>query len=68
MKEVILRQLCSGKSKIHVVFATVAIEISVDIPDIRQVIHFGPPRIAKAYFQETGRTGRGGLRVGLPLL
>ncbi|XP_028394542.1 putative ATP-dependent DNA helicase Q1 [Dendronephthya gigantea] len=35
MKEEILKQLCSGKSTVRVVFATVAIGMGVDIPDIR---------------------------------
>ena len=57
MKQEILKQLCSQKSTIHVVFATVAIGMGVDIPDIRQIIHVGPPCSMKAYFQETGRAG-----------
>jgi ATP-dependent DNA helicase RecQ len=60
MKEDILKQLCSGKSNVCVVFATVAIRMGVDIPDIRQVVHIGPPRTVKAYIQETGRAGRDG--------
>ena len=60
MKEEILRQLCSRRSIVRVVFATVAIGMGVDIPDIRQVIHVGPPHSVKAYFQETGRAGRDG--------
>jgi superfamily II DNA helicase RecQ len=60
MKEEILKQLCSGESVVHVVFATVAIGMGVDIPDIREVIHIGPPSTVKAYFQETGRAGRDG--------
>ena len=60
MKEEILKQLCSGKSKIRVVIATVAIGKGVDIPDIRHVVHVGPPCTVKEYFQETGRAGRDG--------
>ncbi|XP_028417517.1 uncharacterized protein LOC114541921 [Dendronephthya gigantea] len=60
MKEEILKQLCSKRSIIRVVFATVAIGMGVDIPNIRQVIHVGPPYSVKAYFQETGRAGRDG--------
>ena len=53
MKQEILKQLCSG-SVVCVVFATVAIGMGVDIPDIRQVIHIVPQCSVKAYFQETG--------------
>ena len=60
MKDEILKQLCSRTSIIRVVFATVAIGMGVDIPDIRQVIHIGPPCSVKAYFQETGPAGRDG--------
>ena len=60
MKEEILKQLCSGRSVVRVLFATVAIGMGVDIPNIPQVIHFGPPCTVKAYFQETGRAGRDG--------
>lgn len=60
MKNEILRQLCSMQSTVRVVFATVAMGMGVDIPDIRQVIHIGPPSTVKAYFQETGRAGRDG--------
>ena len=60
MKEEILKQLSSKASTIRVVFATVAIGMGVDIPNIRQVIHVGPPCSVKAYFQETGRAGRDG--------
>ena len=58
MKEEILKQLCSHASIVRVVFATVAIGMGVDIPDIRHIIHVGPPCSVKAYFQETGRAGR----------
>ncbi|XP_028416395.1 putative ATP-dependent DNA helicase Q1 [Dendronephthya gigantea] len=60
MKKEILMQLSSGRSVVRVVFATVAIGMGVDIPNIRQVVHIGPPCSVKAYFQETGRAGRDG--------
>ena len=53
-------QLCSRMSTVRVVFATVAMGMGVDIPNIHQVIHIGPPCNVKAYFQKTGRAGRDG--------
>ena len=55
MKEQILKELASPTSKVRVIFATVAMGMGVDIPSIRNVIHVGPPRTVREYFQETGR-------------
>ena len=45
---------------IHVVFATIAIGIGVNIPSIRQVIHIGAPRTLESYYQQIGRGCRDG--------
>ena len=62
MKDEILKQLTgsSKESKIHVVFATVAIGIGVNIPEVRHVIHLEVPRMLELYYQELGRAGRDG--------
>ena len=58
MKDQILTELASPISKVRVIFATVAMGMGVDIPEIRRIIHVGPPRSIREYFQETGRAGR----------
>ena len=60
MKDQILHHICSPISIVHVIFATVALGMGVDIPCIRKIILIGPPCSLKAYYQETGRFGRDG--------
>ena len=42
----------------RVVFATTALGMGVNIPDIRRLVHFGPPRSIEDLVQEIGRAGR----------
>ena len=45
-------------SCLRVVCATVAFRMGVNCPDIRHVVHLGPPDDVETYVQETGRAGR----------
>ena len=48
------------QSKVRVIFANVAMGMGVDVPSIWHVIHVGPPRTIREYFQETGQAGQDG--------
>ena len=59
-RRVSYQKLKNQNSRIIVIFATCALGMGVDAPDIRHVIHITPPSSIETYVQEIGRAGRTG--------
>jgi ATP-dependent DNA helicase RecQ len=57
-REVAQRGFAEGR--VEIVVATNAFGMGIDRPDVRAVIHLGPPGSIEAYYQEVGRAGRDG--------
>jgi len=61
-KQQILQSMLNPQGNCRVLFSTTAFGMGVDVPNIRTVIHLGPPADMDDYFQECGRAGRDGMQ------
>lgn len=62
----IVHSFTEPEGTVRVVFATVA--FGLDSPDIRHILHWGPPKDIETYLQEVGRGGRDGKAATAVLL
>ncbi len=60
VKNKIMDSFTKPDGAIRIVVSTVAFAMGIDVPNIRFVIHWGPPNDIESYIQETGRGGRDG--------
>lgn len=64
----VLTQIMEEDSEIRIVFATSALGMGVNIPDIRRVIHHGVPGDMEQSVQEIGRGGHNGSQATAVLM
>ncbi|CAG2201777.1 unnamed protein product [Mytilus edulis] len=48
------------KGSLRLLYATEAYGMGIDVPDVRHVVHIGPPSTMETFVQEIGRCGRDG--------
>ena len=60
VKETIISSFTKPDGRLRIVVATIAFGMGLNCPNVRRIIHWGPPSDTESYIQETGRAGRDG--------
>lgn len=60
LKARIIDSFAKPDGAVAIVISTIAFAMGMDVPNIRTVLHWGPPNDIESYVQETGRGGRDG--------
>ena len=60
LQEFTLHNFKQGDTKLRVIISTIAFGMGVEVPDIRQVVHWGRSKSILTHWQEVGRGGRDG--------
>jgi ATP-dependent DNA helicase RecQ len=63
VKDEIVKLFKMPNSNLRVVIATIAFGMGIDSPNVRMVIHLGPPSCPEDYIQQIGRGGRDNLQT-----
>ena len=58
VKDKIIRYFKDPTSNLRIVIATIAFGLGIDCPNVRQVVHYGPPEDVESYVRHIGRAGR----------
>ena len=57
-KKRIIESFTDVNGAVRIVVATVAFGLGLDSPNVRHIVHWGPPEDLESYVQESGRGGR----------
>ena len=68
VKTQIVKSFTISDAPLRIVISTLAFGMGIDCPDVRSVVHLGPPDDTDLYIQQTGRAGRDGAPARANLL